>query len=167
MIAIVNVNPRWGIGNENKLLVRIHEDMRRFRALTSGHTIVIGRKTLETFPGGKPLPNRENIILTRNAQFEADGAIVCRDLPSLAAVLSERDADRVFLCGGEEVYRLLVPYCKTALVTLTDVSIKADRFFPNLNRLPNWILKSESEPGREGDLTYRFLEYENTEPLSF
>lgn len=166
MKAIVNVSPEWGIGNENQLLVRIRADMRRFRALTTGHTIIIGRKTLDTFPNGKPLPNRENVILTHDRQFAADDAIICHDLNELAAVLAAEDTNRVYVCGGEQIYRLLLPYCDTALVTIISQSLPADRCFPNLNLLPNWILKSESEPEREGETTYRFLEYENTEPLS-
>ncbi len=166
MQAIVNVSPEWGIGTENRLLVRIRADMRRFRMLTTGHTIIIGRKTLETFPNGKPLPSRENIILTRDRGFTVDGALICRDLDELRSVLSNRDPDSVFVCGGEQIYRLLIPFCRTALVTVTNTDLSADRFFPNLNLLPNWVLKEEEEPEREGDTVYRFLTYENTKPLS-
>jgi dihydrofolate reductase len=166
MRAIVNVTPDWGIGSENRLLVRIRADMQRFRALTTGHTIIIGRKTLATFPNSKPLPHRENIILTHDPDFTADPAIICHDLDALRAVLSDRDPDAVFVCGGEQIYRLLLPYCTGALITLTDADLKPDRFFPNLNQLPNWILTQEEEPKEEGDFTYRFLTYENTKPFS-
>lgn len=166
MQVIVNVSPEWGIGNENRLLVRIKEDMRRFRAFTTHHTIIVGRKTLETFPGGRPLPDRENIILTRDPEYRAENAIVCRSLDELRKILSGKDPDSVFVCGGEQIYRLLLPYCSTAFVTMTETDCKADRFFPDLNRQPDWILTEEGEPKTEGETTYRFLKYENTKPLS-
>lgn len=162
MRAIVNVNPRWGIGNENQLLVRIRTDMRRFRTLTTGNTIVIGRKTLATFPNAQPLPSRDNIILTHDCTFSADHAIVCHDLAVLRDAIADRDPDSVFVCGGEQVYRLLLPYCSQALVTLTYTDAKADRFFPNLNLLPNWVLTEVGDKQYEGETAFRFLTYTNT-----
>ena len=162
MRAIVNVTPQWGIGNDNRLLVRIHADMRRFRAFTTGGTIIIGRKTLESFPTGAPLPNRENIVLTRDPNFRAGSAIVLHDIIDLPDVLSSRDPDTVFVCGGEQIYRQLLPYCSHALVTLSNVSPSADRCFPNLNLLPSWILTEVGEKQSENDLAFRFLTYTNT-----
>ena len=167
MQAIVNVTPQWGIGSANRLLVRIRADMRRFRALTTGNTIVIGRKTLETFPNGKPLPNRENVILTHDNAFCAEGAIVAHDISELQKILSDRDPDSVFVCGGEQVYRQLLPYCSDAIVTLTYTCEKADRYFPNLNLLPNWVLTEVGEKQYENDLAFRFLKYSNTSVQSF
>ena len=164
MKAIVNVTPQWGIGSENRLLVRIHADMRRFRMLTSHNTIIIGRKTLDTFPNGAPLPNRDNIILTRDPMFSADKAIVCHDLSELAHALSDRDPNTVYVCGGEQIYRLLLPYCDSALVTLTYTNAEADRFFPDLNVLPNWILTDAGEKQDEEGIDFRFLTYTNTDP---
>ena len=91
MIAIVNINPNWGIGSENRLLVRIHADMRRFRALTQNNTVIFGRKTLETFPNGDPLPNRNNIVLTRDPDYQKDGLTVCHGLNELKTALSGLD----------------------------------------------------------------------------
>ena len=162
MQAIVNVTPAWGIGNENGLLVRISADMRRFRALTTGKTIIIGRKTLLTFPDGKPLKNRENIVLTRDPSFAAEGAVICHSLDELKAALADRDPYSVFVCGGEQIYRLLLPYCTTALVTLTETDALADRFFPNLNRHPDWILTGAGEKQTENGVDFRFLTYTNT-----
>ena len=162
MQAIVNVTPAWGIGNENGLLVRISADMRRFRALTTGNTIIIGRKTLLTFPDGKPLKNRENVVLTRDPSFAADGAVICHSFDELKAALADRDPDSVFVCGGEQIYRLLLPYCTTALVTLTETDAPADRFFPNLNLHPDWILTDAGEKQTENGVDFRFLTYTNT-----
>lgn len=167
MRAIVNVNPQWGIGSENRLLVRIRADMRRFRALTTGNTIIIGRKTLETFPNGAPLPGRDNIIFTRDRSFRAENAIVLNELDDLPAVLGRRDPDSVFVCGGEQIYRQLLPFCTEALVTLTYTEEAADRFFPNLNLLPNWILIDASEMQYENELAFRFLVYRNTDVQQF
>ncbi len=163
MRAIVNVTPRWGIGNENRLLVRIHADMRRFRALTTGGTIIVGRKTLESFPNGAPLPNRENIVLTRDRNYRAGNAIILHNTAELRDFLSSRDPDTVFVCGGEQIYRQLLPFCSHALVTLTDTSAAADRCFPNLNLLPNWILTEVGEQQSENGLSFRFLTYANTD----
>ena len=162
MRAIVNVTPQWGIGNENRLLVRIRADMRRFRELTTGGTIIVGRKTLESFPNGAPLPNRENIVLTRDPYFRAENAIVLHDTAELRDILSSRDPDTVFVCGGEQIYRQLLPYCSHALVTLTYTSAEADRSFLNLNLLPDWILTEVGEKQYENDLAFRFLTYTNT-----
>ena len=163
MRAIVNVTPQWGIGNENRLLVRIHADMRRFRALTTGGTIIVGRKTLESFPNGTPLPNRENIVLTRDRNYRAGDAVVLHGTAELRDVLSLRDPDTVFVCGGEQIYRQLLPYCSHALVTLTDTTAEADRSFPNLNLLPNWILTEVGEKQTENGVAFRFLTYTNTD----
>ena len=162
MRAIVNVTPQWGIGKENGLLVRIRADMRRFRELTTGGTIIVGRKTLESFPNGAPLANRENIVLTRDPDFWVENALVLHDTAELQEILSLRDPDTVFVCGGEQIYRQLLPYCMDALVTLTYTSAAADRRFPNLNLLPNWILTEVGEKRSENDLRFRFLTYTNT-----
>lgn len=165
MKAIVNVSPRWGIGKEQQLLVRISADMRRFRALTLHNTIICGRKTLESFPNGEPLKNRENIVLSRDPSYRKEGVTVCHDLLELGAFLKDRDPDTVFVCGGEQIYRLLLPYCDEALVTLNYSSEKADTFFPNLNRLPNWQMTAIGEKQWEGETAFRYLIFQNTDPL--
>ncbi len=164
MQAIVNITPDWGIGSENRLLVHIRADMRRFRALTTNHTIIIGRKTLLTFPNQQPLANRENIILSHDPFFQIDNAIVCRDLFELKSALEGKDPDSVYVCGGESIYRLLLPYCSKALITRTETEVPADRFFPELNRDPDWILTDVGPLEQEGETRFRFLEYTNTNP---
>jgi dihydrofolate reductase len=161
MQIIVNVSPQWGIGKENALLVRIHADMRRFKTLTTNNTIVCGRKTLESFPNSSPLPNRTNIVLTHDRSFDANGSTVCHNLSELASAIAGKDPDSVFVCGGEQIYRLLLPFCSKALVTQNDSDSPADRFFPNLNLLPNWTLTHVGEIMEEGPVRFRYLEYEN------
>ena len=164
MRAIVNITPQWGIGYEDRLIVRIRADMRRFRALTEHHTIIVGRKTLATFPNGQPLKNRTNIVMTRNPLFHQDGAISCLDLNMLRELTSGCDPNEVYVCGGERIYRLLLPYCDSALVTLSYTDAKADRFFPNLNLLPNWELSHVGDKQSENGVSFRFLEFRNTDP---
>ena len=115
MKAIVNVDQNWGIGKQGSLLVHIPADMKMFRSETSGKIVVYGRKTLETFPGGKPLKNRVNIILSRNPEYTVEGAYVVHDPEELMNLLntelSDYSSDDVCIIGGDSIYRLLVPYC--------------------------------------------------------
>lgn len=164
MNAIVNVNPHWGIGKDGKLLVFVPADLRRFSDLTTGKTIVYGRKTLATFPEGKPLPNRENIILTKNKNFTMEGAIVCHGLDELKSLLRDRYSENVFIAGGESIYKLLVPYCEKAYVTFSYTELKADAYFPNLNNKENWLVTSIEPTQIEGKVPFRFVEYTNEKP---
>lgn len=164
MNAIVNVNPHWGIGKDGKLLVMVPADLRRFRDLTVNKTIVYGRKTLATFPEGKPLPDRENIILSKNKEFTVEGAIVCHDIDELKSLLRDRYSENIFIAGGESVYKQLVPYCEKAYVTFSYTELKADKFFPNLNHKENWVVTSIEPTQIEGRVPCRFTEYTNSAP---
>ena len=165
MNAIVNVNPHWGIGASGKLLVSVPADLRRFRELTLHQTVIYGRKTLETFPDGLPLPERDNIILTKNKGFTAEGATLVHSFEALRELLRTRYSEQLWVCGGESVYKLLVPYCEKAYVTFSYTEEKADRFFPNLNRNENWVVTDIQPTVVEGRVPYRFVEYTNTKPL--
>ena len=165
MNAIVNVTSYWGIGKNGKLLVYIPTDLRRFRELTLNKTVVYGRKTLATFPNGQPLANRENIILTRDPEFRVENAIICHDMDELRSVLRDRYSENVFVIGGESVYKLLVPHCDKAYVTFNYSDLKADKFFPNLNRNENWYVSAIQPTQVEGSTPFRFVEYTNTKPL--
>ena len=165
MNAIVNVTETWGIGQDNRLLLTISSDLRRFRQLTTGRTVILGRKTLETFPGGRPLRGRRNLILSGNPSFYVNGATVVHSLSDLReAVLP---GEPLSVIGGASVYELLLPYCDTAYVTKTFVDVPADRFFPNLDTLPGWVLENASEILEEDDCRFQYLDYRNTAPLPF
>lgn len=166
MDAIVNVTENWGIGLGNRLLVTISGDMRRFRALTEGKTVILGRKTLETFPNGRPLKNRRNIIMSTDLRFSADGAEVVHSVEELRTRIRTLPADSLCVIGGESVYRALLPYCARVLLTRTLSSPPADRFFPNLEELPSWELSECSETLEENGVRYRFEDYVNREPLA-
>lgn len=167
MKLIVNVTSNWGIGLENRLLVTIPADLRRFRQLTAGKTVIYGRKTLLTFPGGKPLPKRENIILSTNPGFTVEGAVVAHSEAELFALLRSRQRETLCVIGGESIYRLLLPYCDTAAVTKSEVDAAADRFFPNLDELPNWQVESVSPREHWENVTFQYLDYRNLSPGNF
>ena len=135
MNAIVNVTENWGIGQDNRLLVTISDDLKRFRRLTTGRTVILGRKTLETFPGGRPLRGRRNLILSGNPSFYVNGATVVHSLAELRqAVLPD---EPLSVIGGASIYELLLPYCDAAFVTKTLLTPPAHRFFLYLDALPD------------------------------
>ena len=159
MQAILAVDENWAIGNKGSLLVKIPADMKRFREITTGGVVVLGRKTIETFPAAKPLPNRTNIILSRNKDYQVEGAIVAHDAEEVLKAIQDYDKDTVFNIGGESIYKLLLPYCDTAIVTKIDHAYEADAYFPNLDKDPDWELVEESDEQVYFDLTYHFLKY--------
>lgn len=160
MIAVVAVDKNWGIGNDGKLLFHISEDMKNFRSLTEGKTVVLGRKTLATFPKGAPLKNRQNVILSRNESFSVDGAKVCASVENALEFLKNQASDEICVIGGESVYRQMLPFCDTAVVTKIDSSAhESDKFFPNLDDDNCWFLFSESEEKEENGIKFKFCTY--------
>ena len=160
MNAIAAVSAAWGIGREGDLLFRIAGDLRRFRAMTTGGTVIMGRKTLDSLPGGRPLPNRRNLVLTRNAAFSRPGVEAVRSLEELLALLEGQDPDRAWVCGGGEIYRLLLPWCRTCHITRVYEAPESDAFFPDLDRLPQWRLARSEAALAHGDTAYQFLVYQ-------
>ena len=165
MNCIVNVTENWGIGRENELLVSISADLKRFRQLTTGKTVILGRKTLSTFPGGRPLKNRTNLVLSRDESLEIPGARVVHSLDELLEVCRGIPNDDLCVIGGASVYELLLPYCREALVTKTLCSPEADAFFPNLDQLPSWHVRQQSEVLEENGVRFQYVDYENNSPL--
>lgn len=163
MNAIVSVTQDWGIGKNNRLLVRNREDMLRFKQLTMGGTVVMGRKTFESFPAG-PLKGRRNIVVTRDAHYaDAHPGIECATSPMEALLLAKADsADKVWLIGGESLYRELLPYCERCLVTRNQVSVPADAYFPNLDEDSAWELECvEGSSQTPEGIPYDFATYRN------
>ncbi|MCR5468837.1 MAG: dihydrofolate reductase [Lachnospiraceae bacterium] len=159
MKMIAAVDSAWGIGNENKLLVSIPADMKFFRETTTGHVIVMGRKTLESFPNAKPLPKRTNIVLTSDKSYKADGAVIVHSMEELLEELKKYDSNDVYVIGGESVYRQLEPYCDTAYITKIDYEYVADAHFPNLDEMEDWKVTECSEEQTYFDLEYHFMTY--------
>lgn len=167
MELIVNVTENWGIGLENRLLVSISADLRRFRQLTEGKTVILGRRTLETFPGGRPLKNRRNILLTANPDFRAEGAEIVHSEQELFVVLRTLPREELCVIGGASVYRLLLDYCDAARVTKTGLVCNADAFFPDLDAAENWRIAAQSEMQEENGLRFRYVDYVNLTPKAF
>ena len=157
MKAIVAVDKNWAIGKGNDLLVRIPMDQKFFRQETSGHVVVMGRKTLESFPGGLPLKNRTNIVLTRKENYDGHGAIVVHTEEALLEELKKYD---IYVVGGGQIYEMLLPYCNLIHVTKIDFSYEADTYFPNLDEMPEWEVTAESEEQTYFDLEFTFCQYE-------
>ena len=155
MQAIVAVSQSWGIGKDGHLLFRISADLQRFKALTTGHTVIMGRKTLQSLPGGRGLPGRRNLVLTRQENFVPDRAEAVHSLKELPA-LADRDA---FVIGGQGVYEQLLPYCTRVYVTKVLSDAPADAFFPNLDKDPHWCPASTGEIREENGLKYQYVEY--------
>lgn len=135
--------------------------MKFFRETTTGKVIVMGRKTLESFPNGMPLKNRTNIVLTSNKDYRVKDAIIVHTLEELHKELEKYNSDDIYVIGGESVYRQLLPYCDTAYITKIDHAFQADTFFPNLDEMENWEMTQVSEEQTCFDLEYMFTKYEN------
>ena len=160
MKAILAADKNWGIGYNNRLLVSIPSDMKFFRQTTTGKVVVMGRKTLESFPNGMPLKNRTNIVLTGNQNYQVKDAIVVHSEDELMEELKKYETDDIYVIGGESVYRMMLPYCDTAYVTKIDRAFQADTFFPNLDEMDEWEMTEESEEQTCFDLEFCFTKYE-------
>lgn len=162
MNLIVAVDQNWAIGKDGRLLVNIPADRQLFMKETTGKTVVMGRKTLESLPGGQPLGNRENIVLTRDRNYRVKGAVVCHSVEEALELLRGKNQEDVFVIGGQSIYEQFLPYCGTAHVTYVDYAYDADTLFPNLDRDPDWRLVQESDEQTYFDLCYYFRQYERT-----
>ena len=160
MKLIVAADKNWAIGKNGQLLVRISNDMKNFRQLTEGNVVVMGRKTLESFPNGLPLAMRTNIVLTRKPDYQVKGALIFRSVEDVLEELKKYDSEDIYVIGGEEIYREFLPYCDVAHVTKIDHEYLADAFFPNLDQEKDWVITADSEEQTYFDLEYTFLRYE-------
>lgn len=158
MNAIVAVDKKWGIGKNNGLLFSIPADMAFFREKTVGKVVVMGANTLKSFPGGKPLKNRVNVVVSTTMPKRED-CIVVRDLKELKDVL--KDYDDVMLIGGGRLYRELLPYCERAFVTKVDADGDAEVFLDDLDVSPDWVLCRQEAPTVSDGYTITFTEYVN------
>ena len=153
--AIVAVNRDWGIGARGTQSVTLHTDRKHFRAVTEGAAVIVGRKTLADFPGGKPLPNRRSIVLTRSG-LAVEGAEVAHTVEEALALAGDK---RCLVIGGASVYRALLPYCERIHVTKIDVCPPSDSFFPDLDASPEWEIGRESDVMEENGVRFRFVDY--------
>ncbi len=158
-IAVIAKNR--GIGRGNQLLFRLPGDMKYFKEHTTGKTVIMGRKTLESFPGGKALPNRRNIVLTMKDDYQKDDVTVCHSREEALELVKDIPTDDVWIIGGSQIYYLFLNDCDKAYITeVNDSGERADQFFPELRMSDGWLLTSRSEEQRDGNTTYRFCVYE-------
>ncbi len=160
MNIIVAADENWAIGNNGDLLVSIPADHKLFRQETLGKVVVLGHKTLKTFPQGQPLEGRTNIILSNDKNLKVNGAQVVCGLRELLEELSVYTSEDVFVIGGESVYRQLLPFCDTVHVTKIEHKYQADAYFPNLDESDEWEMTAQSDEQCYFDLTYYFQKYE-------
>ncbi len=156
MELIVAVYSDWGIGKDGTQPIALSADRKFFRETTKGAMVIVGRKTLEDFPGGRPLPNRVNVVLTRNP-MEKEGTVICHS-PQEAAALAET-AQRAMVIGGGSVYRQMLPLCDSAYVTKVYARPESDTFFPNLDEDPQWDLEQILQSGEENGIRYEMCLY--------
>lgn len=163
MNCIAAVDSRWGIGKDNQLLFHIPDDLKYFREKTTNKVVVMGKNTLLSLPNQMPLPNRKNIVLSTSVS--RTDCVTCTDISSLFALLRGFNSDEIFVIGGEDVYKQLLPYCSTAYITKVNKQKAATKFFPNLDLSENWELRYQSDRQRYKDIEFCFCEYSNTSPL--
>ena len=156
MELIVAVYDDWGIGADGTQPVALSADRKFFREITKGACVIVGRKTLADFPGGKPLPNRVNVVISRNCG-PIEGVTVCRS-PEEAAELTKQYL-RVMVIGGGSIYRQMLPYCDTAYITKVHTTVPCDTYFPNLDKDPQWDLAQVLLSGQEDGIGYEMCLY--------
>lgn len=159
MNMIVAVDSNWAIGHKGKLLVSIPEDMQFFRRETTGKVVVMGRKTLESFPNGLPLKNRVNVVITKDKEYNVKDSIICHSIEEALEVLKQYNDEDIYVIGGESVYRQFLPYCSVAHVTKINYSYDADTYFPNLDEMDEWTIEESSDERTYFDLEYEFVKY--------
>ncbi len=159
MNLIVAVDKNWAIGKDNKMMWSIPGDMKFFRETTRGNIVIMGRKTLESFPQGQPLKNRVNIVITKNPNYKVKDAVIVHSIEA-AMEEAKKYKGKIYVIGGESIYRAMLPYCDTALVTKIDHAFDADTYFPNLDADEEWQMTKISEEQTCFNLEYYFTVYE-------
>ena len=160
MNCIVVVDQNWAIGKDNDLLVHLPGDLKYYREKTIGKVIVIGRKTLESFPGSKPLPKRTNLVLTGNPAYENKSCIVCCGVEALIAEMKKYPEEDIFISGGEMIYNMFVDKCDTVYVTKIYKAFEADKHFKNMDEDENYKITWKSDMQEENGIKYQFCKYE-------
>lgn len=160
MNLIAAVDRNWAIGYKNELLVRIPEDQKWFRETTTGKAVIMGRKTLESFPNKSPLKNRLNVVITSDMNYSVPGAVVVHSIDEVVEAVRDYADDDVYVIGGESIYRQMLPLCSTAHITKVDYAYQADAHFPDLDKEEGWKITETSDERTYFDIIYEFVKYE-------
>lgn len=163
---IVAVDKNWAIGYKNKLLVRIPADQRFFQSETLHKAVIMGRKTFESLPEVIPLKDRLNVIITSNPDYKVNGAVVVNSIEKALEAVKDYKSEDVYVIGGESIYRQMLPFCDVAHVTKIDYAYQADTYFPNLDKMDDWIITGESDEQTYLDLIYTFYRYERKRKIN-
>ncbi len=159
MNLIAAVDRNWAIGKGGRLLVSIPADQQIFRQETVGKAVIMGRKTLQSLPGGQPLHKRTNIVLSRDPEIRVKGAVLCRSVEEALEAVRDFPSEEVYVIGGQETYESFLPYCDTAHITYIDYAYQADTYLHNLDRDPDWEMDAESDEMTYFNLCYTFRRY--------
>lgn len=159
MNLIAAVDRHWAIGYKGKLLNSIPEDMKFFRETTTNKVLIMGRKTLESFPNGLPLKNRVNIVLSRQKDYKVKDAVVVHSVEEALDEAAKYNDDDIYVIGGASIYEQFLPYCSVAHVTKMDYVYQADAYLADLDQDPQWLYAAESEEKTYFDLEYQFVMY--------
>lgn len=159
MNLIAAVDEKWGIGYKENLLFSIPEDMAFFKKITSNKVVIMGHSTLKALPNSKPLPNRINIVLSRDENLKIEGASVCHSIEELFQKIKGYKEEELFVIGGEKIYRALLSHCKVAYITKIYSSKRADTFLDNLDVLRDWRLIEKTDKQIYENLTFDFNKY--------
>ena len=160
MNLIVAVDKNWAIGYKNDLLVSIPDDMKYFREHTTGKVCIMGKNTLESFPGGRPIKNRVNIVIALEKDYKVEGATVVYSIEEALEEAKKYDTEDVYVIGGGSIYKQMLQYCDTAYITYVDHEYAADTFIPNLDQMTDeWQMVEEGEENTYFDLEYYFRIY--------
>ena len=160
MNLIAAVDKNWAIGYKNELLVRIPEDQKWFRETTTGKAVIMGRKTLESFPNKSPLKNRLNVVITSDTNYNVPGVVVVHSIDEAVEAVKDYPDDDVYVIGGESIYRQMLPLCRTAHITKVDYAYQADAHFPDLDKQEGWKITETSDERTYFDIIYEFVKYE-------
>ena len=159
MNLIAAVDNKWGIGYKNKLLISIPDDMKFFKEMTTGKVCIMGRNTLNSLPGGRPLDGRVNIVLTKDRAFKKNGVVVAHSVEEALEAVKEYNTKDVFVIGGESIYNQFMPYADTAYITYIDYTYQADKYIENLDKNDEWKMIVESEEQTYFDVEYYYRKY--------
>lgn len=167
MNLIVAVDNNWAIGKDNDLLIKIPRDQSFFREQTTNNIVVMGRKTLESFPRSKPLKDRTNIVISTNKNYKVEGGIVLHSVDEALEEVKKYKSEDVYIIGGQTIYEQFLDYCDTAYVTKINYSYDADAYFPDLDNKEEWEIKAVSDEHTYYDIEYKFYKYKNNKTRTY